>query len=202
MVRDKTASDFLAALEVIDTSLEAFHQRKRQMYRPLATELRKLLCDGASTLLPRVFENVQFHKLESTEQIEQVPSPRLMPSYFTSTVLFITDQVTRSTLRLARSGARLGVEAWLEQPFMTPQITIREFIRSVADKEGAHADPSANDTLQLAGSIHYGADQSQAHEIAAIAEYIAEFVRNEELCLRPGIALRRPTAGGAWELLQ
>ena len=83
---------------------------------------------------------------------------------------------------------------------MTPRTTIREFIRSVADKEGAHADPAANDTLRLAGSIHYGTDDSHLHEIAAIAEYISGFVRNEDLDVLSGLPIRRPALGAPWEL--
>jgi hypothetical protein len=54
----KVADDFLASLAVLNANIGLFRRGAKDMYRVVATELRKLLCDGKTTLLPRVFENI------------------------------------------------------------------------------------------------------------------------------------------------
>jgi hypothetical protein len=200
MDQRKTAADFLASVDVLNANLDLFHRQIRQVYRPLATELRKLLCDKPDrTLLPRVFEDVRLHKLASTERLERSPVWR-DATFFSSGTLLVTREVTRYTLEFAASREQMPLDVWLQQPIMSPQMTIRDLIRSVADKEGAHSDPAPNDVLKFTGRIRYGADVSHSHEIAGIAEYIADFVRHEDLRARPGMPIERTAVGEAWTL--
>lgn len=200
MARDKTAIDFVASMDVVEANLGLFHQGRRQVYRPIATELRKLVPDGASSLLPRVFEEVRLHKLASTERFEKGPPCLRELTLFSSSILLVTSTVTRCTLELAESGAWMALDDRLQQCFLSPQISVKDFIRSVADKEGAHADPAPNATLAFNASISYGGEVSHAHEIAVIGKYIADFVRNQDLRVRAGVPLRRVCVGEAWQL--
>jgi hypothetical protein len=184
VIEDKTAADFLNSLEVMRVALAAFHQGRRPLYLPLATELRKLLCDGKSTLLPRVFEEVLLHKLASTEASERDPEMFRKLMIFSSSVLTSTSTVMRADLDLAESGARLPLDEWLKQPYLKPGITLRDFIRSVSDKEAAHSDLAANATLSIAGP------GARGFEIVAIAEYVFGFVHTPGLRIRTGVDLK------------
>ena len=197
---DKTASDFVASVRVLEANLDLFRNGLIDAYRPLATELRKLLCDR-EPLLPRVFVEVWLHKLQSTEMLENEPNGghgRI--SYFGSTSLTVTKHVTHATLDLARSGARLPCQDWVQQPFLRPGGTLWGFIKSVADKESVHSDSEPDDTLRFIDFIKYSKDPSRAHEVAALAEYIARFLRMEDLEVRAGVAVQRAALGEPWEL--
>ena len=50
-------------------------------------------------------------------------------------------------LLFAKTTALMSIADWVQQPIFSPQITIRELIRSVADKEAVHSDPDYNETL-------------------------------------------------------
>jgi hypothetical protein len=114
---EKTATDFVATQEVLAANLEMFHRRALQTYRPLGSELRKLLCDTQkSTLLPRVFQDVQLHKLASTERYERDPEHARGVTFFSTGGVLVTRELIRYELELAPSGARLPLDAWLSQP--------------------------------------------------------------------------------------
>lgn len=73
------------------------------------------------------------------------------------------------------SGAMLPVAQWTEQPLLNKRVTVRSLIRSIADKESAHADSSPNETLLLARSVLLGADETLAAKaVITIARYIAK----------------------------
>jgi hypothetical protein len=147
---DKTATDFLASLTVLEVNLRMFHEGVRDTYRVAATELRKLLCDGGSTLLPRVFTDVRLHKFHQTYLLEQ--SPSLAPGLQIGLPgrLEVKNGRPRFSLLFARSAEQMPLDAWLKQPMLGPDLSVREFVRSIADKEGAHSDPKYNDTLARA----------------------------------------------------
>ena len=92
----------------------------------------------------------------------------------------------------------MDLELWLDQPFIFPDVTVREIIRSVADKEGAHADPKYNDTLFRSKAVKYGLNDSHLHNIVGIAESLLEFLHREPLQVAAGIPPRR-NAQQVWE---
>jgi len=50
-------------------------------------------------------------------------------------------------LSFAQSETLMSIDDWMQQPVLSPKISVRELIKSVADKEGAHSDPDYNETL-------------------------------------------------------
>jgi hypothetical protein len=194
----KTALDFLAACTVLTANLDLFHGGVRPTYRVLATELRKLMCDGKSTLLPRVFKDLPLHKLHWTHVLESAPSLAEDMAFLMPGQLRVADGKTRFRLSFAKTREVMPLEAWLEQPILRPGVSVRDLIRSVANKEGAHSDPDYNATLAEAKRVQYGQDESHLHTIAGIAEYVLDVLRIEPLEPAEGIPLRR-RQDGAWE---
>ncbi len=62
--------------------------------------------------------------------------------------------------------------AWLNQPYLSGNITIKELLTSVRNKEGAHSDPNYNDTLLKTRFFKIAGHSIDVLGIASIAEYI------------------------------
>ena len=181
---NKSIHDLEASLAVMRDNIELFHRGRVHSYRVLASELRKLLCDGrkrSDSLLPRIFDTTRFHPLIgyiSKEQDEEYKK-RFGASQLDGLVLQIPMQISfddtgkPSVDRLFNLAAvPLELEEWLQQPLLNERITIRELIRSVADKESAHSDMDYNDTLRVAKMVRIVDEDVHLKIIVAIAEYI------------------------------
>jgi hypothetical protein len=62
--------------------------------------------------------------------------------------------------------------AWLNQPYISGNVTIKELLTSVRNKEGAHSDPYYNDTLQKTRFFKIAGHSIDVLGIASIAEYV------------------------------
>jgi hypothetical protein len=164
-----------ASLQVIEIGTSAHYRGAEHAYRPVATELRKLLCDTQSgrdnSLVLRCFPQTHLHVVAGgAAMIDEL------------TTLYIPGRI--STGGAARveldfmfdeAGPMLPLAQWTEQPLLNNRATVRSLIRSVADKESAHADASPNDTLLLGRSVFLGAHDTLASKaIITIARYIAK----------------------------
>ena len=181
---DKTRIDYDACCRVLDANIALFHQGVKDTYRVVATELRKLLCDKKA-LLPRVFQEVKFHKLHLTGLLEKDPSLAdhllvYVPGRLSA------DNTGKSRFVLTFDSARQQMELgpWLDQPLFAPNLSVRDLIMSVANKEGAHSDPDYNESLLRAKMVEYVKEESHQPCIIAIAEYVLAFVRTEPLLFR------------------
>jgi len=172
----KSETDFLASLTVLEAAITMYHCGVVDSYRLVATELRKLLCDR-NALLTRVRPGFQLHKLHWTEMLETRPSLMNGLNYIMPGRLSVSqDGTSHFELTFAQSGALMDVEHWIEQPLFSADITVRELIKSVADKEGAHSDPDFNETLVHAKLVKYMRDDSHKPTIIAIGEYVFRWV--------------------------
>ena len=72
----------------------------------------------------------------------------------------------------------IPLQAWLDQPLFSSEISIKELIRSVADKEAAHSDANYNSTLILTRSIKLIDEDVHKQHIVAIGEYILSMMTN------------------------
>lgn len=164
-----------ASLQVIEIGTAAHYRGAAHAYRPVATELRKLLCDTQggrdNSLLLQCLPKTHLHVVTGgATMIDD------------NTTLYIPGRVSlrgmeRSELDFMfdEGGPMLPVAQWTEQPLLNNRVTIRSLIRSVADKEAAHADSSLNETLLLARSVSLGqADTLAAKAIITIARYIVK----------------------------
>ncbi|MBI4528202.1 MAG: hypothetical protein HY695_30785 [Deltaproteobacteria bacterium] len=174
----KSEEDFQASLKILETAVTHYHRGLKDAYRVVAGELRKLLCD-ANPLLPRVRPKIRLHKLIWTEKLEGCPSlvnglEVIIPGSMSQR----PDGSCRFELLFAMNPVLMEVDQWIEQPFLSPSITVRELIRSVADKEGVHSDPDYNDTLIAAKLVKYIRDDSHIPSIIALGEYLLKWLRD------------------------
>jgi hypothetical protein len=76
-------------------------------------------------------------------------------------------------------------EEWLNQDIVLPGVTIKKFIKSISDKEGAHSDPDIEEIIKKMNGIKIGKEETYMYVIVAIGEYIAgiihEIVVKEDL---------------------
>lgn len=171
----KSEGDFRASLRILAKAVNDYFAGFEDGYRTVAVQLRLLLCDG-NPLLPRVRPDLELHKLYWTEVLEGMPSLAenlavLMPGQLTVS----SGGLSYFELIFAKSGF-LPVNQWVEQPFFSPNITVRELIKSVADKEAAHSDPGFNDTLLEAKIVKYVQVESHIPGIIAIGQYLLRWL--------------------------
>jgi len=166
---DKTPSqkdihDFLASRDILSANIDMFHSGKRELYRVISVELRKLTCDGKSTLFPRIIGNVKFHPVRGKfrNAIFRLPAIIEFDGKGGSRILALFE--TRAE--------NISLEEWLSQPLFNDSITIRELIRSVADKVSAHSDENYSDTLLFTKSVKIVDEDLHNQYIVAIGEYI------------------------------
>lgn len=178
----KTTEDFRASVAILKANLGLFGEGVRDVYRVIAVELRKLMCDRPSPLLLRVFREVRLHKLHLTGLLERCPTlaaklDNHIPGSLTR------DASGRAVFRLLFDEAkeRLSLREWIQQPCFNATITIQELIKSVADKEGAHADPDYNATLKHTRRWKLIHDESHAMVVCGIAKYLIDFLDREQL---------------------
>ena len=149
----KSEDDCLASLAVLEFSDHVVRTgRHRQLPRRCPTELRKLLCDD-DPLLTRVCPGFKLHKLHWTEVLEESPTlanglETLMPGRLSVSA----NGNSHFELLFAKSCTLMDSADWIQQPFLSPSITIRDLIKSVADKEGAHSRSETSTRLSYARS--------------------------------------------------
>lgn len=170
----KSLKDLEASLAVISSNVTSYHAGNVHAYRPVAVELRKLLCDTRAktdnSLLKRLSPDFRLRPLSGNQnRIDEY------------TVLYIPGQVSfngRGSGNLSQlfneSAPSLAWDEWLQQKLFDFTTTIKEFIRSVADKEGAHSDKSYNTVLRKTKSVVLSDDALVAKTILAIGRYVVK----------------------------
>jgi hypothetical protein len=174
----KLESDYCASLSLLETATELYEHGNAHAYRSVAVELRKLLCDSPSPLLTRVHPEFQLPLLHWPGLLKDYPNLAdgltiLVPGRLE----FDKHGRPKTKLLIHRSRQMLDLSEWLEQPLFNARITIRELIKSVADKEGAHADPEYNATLRHARSVKYRNEHSHESTTVAIARFLLLFLK-------------------------
>jgi hypothetical protein len=166
---EKSKKVFLASRNILRANIGLFHQGHKDLYRVVATELRKLLCDRPSSLVERLFPSARLHPTSLYRPGEdlrglrvQVPGKYEFDGKGNVTVIQIFEKRREP----------IPLKEWLDQPFLNAQVTVREFIKSIADKEGAHADPEFGQTLALAKSVHLAKDELLGLLTVGVGEYV------------------------------
>jgi hypothetical protein len=169
--RRKAVEDLLASHEVISGNIELFSAGKRQVYRVIAVELRKLLFDGPNSLIPRLFPQARLHPHRSYR-----PGEDLNGLVFQLPGIWNCDGTGAAVLveLFDRRRPPIDLDEWRRQPLMSQDISLADFVRSVADKEGAHSDAVYNHVLLLARSVRVAAEDMYSHMIVGIGRYVAE----------------------------
>ena len=145
----KQGEDFKNSIQLLGSYLDSYEDGNALMYLPMAVELRKLLCEKhGEPLMGRVIPSVELYKLHSTELFGNNPSllaglQNFMPGSLSSS----GHALPTFNLLFSKKQEKMKLEPWVDQMFFKEGISISELIKSVADKEAAHADKNYNDTL-------------------------------------------------------
>lgn len=173
---NKAIEDFIASRNILNANIRLFHEGNRDLYRVVAGELRKLLCDGKNgenSLVPRLFPSARLHPLRGQ-------LPQELRGFFEfsipSMIEFDGQGGSRIIELFDKTAEPLLFDEWLSQELFNKRVTIRELIRSVADKESAHADKQFNDTLHFTRSIKLVDEDLHKQHIVAIGEYVLEIL--------------------------
>jgi hypothetical protein len=149
---------------VVDTCLDCIYQGKTHMYRPLAGQLRLLLCDTNrgtdNSLLATVYPNLEVSSIEtiSWSRDEAGGIRMLQTEAGTNRIAQMPLQIDEYANGLVvadllfRKSELLSIARWAEQrlTFHPARLSVRTVVRTVADKGGgAHVDRKSSPELQL-----------------------------------------------------
>ena len=151
---------------VIDTCLGCYYRGATHMYRPLAAQLRLVLCDKPP-LLSRVIPNLRLSAITPIKWVNPseasafdgdvrlgFATPPNQEFHFAEMPFRITEYehgLQVADIRFDESKQLLALDTWMDQTLTVYPLKTspREIIRSVADKGGgAHVDDKLNRTLR------------------------------------------------------
>jgi hypothetical protein len=170
----KSLHDLEASLAVISSNVKAYQDGNIHAYRPVAVELRKLLCDtkgkNDNSLIKRLMPNFRLRPLSG----DQNKIDKYTTLYIPGQMSFNGKGGSNLSKLFNESAPSLLLDEWLEQKLFDFTMTIKNFIRSVADKEGAHSDTSYNNVLGKTKSVFHANDALAGKAILAIGRYIVK----------------------------
>ncbi len=164
--------DLEASLAVIETNMKAYHSGVKSAYLPVAVELRKLLCDTQRgkdiSLIKRLFPDLYLRPLlGKQENVDEYTA-----LYIPGQIQFDGQGGSSLSELFNESAPSLSLDEWLQQKLFDATITIREFIRSVADKEAAHSDEDYNSTLSKTKSVIISDDTLAQRPFSLLADML------------------------------
>ena len=179
----KALEDLRASKEILDWNIHGFRSGKKAMYRVIAGELRKLLCDfdkrggkyKDKSLLPRVFGEVKLHPVigYGTDILKILgKNAFIIPAMMSSN----GKGGSQIEALFDETKERIDLDEWRKQPLFSEGITVLELIESVAVKEAAHSDKNNNLTLRLVKKWKFPDEDVYASVTVAIGEYILRYI--------------------------
>lgn len=169
----KSLNDIEASFSVIATNVNAYYRGNKHTYRPVAVELRKLLCDknhGVDiSLLKRLFPDFHLRPIRGSQDKIDQRTVLYIPS-----VIYLDGKGFSKVQEFINENApSLLIDDWLNQKVADASTTMRDFIRSVADGEGAHSDTEYNEILKKTKTVAITKNWALCDQfIIVIARYI------------------------------
>lgn len=169
----KSLNDTEASFSVIASNIKDYYEGNKHAYRPVAVELRKLLCDTNKdsdiSLLKRLFPDFRLRPLYGSQDKIDKYTGLYMPG-----LIHFDGKGSGKIYELINENApSLSSDNWLNQKLDDATTTVRDFIRSVADKEGAHSDKRYNEILKKTKTVKLSANWPLCGQfIIVIARYI------------------------------
>jgi len=149
----KSLKDLEASFSVLVSNVKNYYSGNKHAYLPVAVELRKLLCDTQrgkdKSLLKRVFPHLRLKPLQGSQNKFDEYTVFYIPGRLASD----GNGVSKVWQLINENAASITIDEWLAQKFIDSATTIKDFIRSVADKEGAHSDEEFNVALRKTKSF-------------------------------------------------
>jgi hypothetical protein len=169
----KSLNDIEASFSVIASNIKDYYEGNKHAYRPIAVELRKLLCDTNKnkdiSLLKRLFPDFRLRPLYGSQNKIDKHTVFYVPG------LVYSDGKGFSKIQelINEDAPSLSIDDWLKQKLIDATTTVRDFIRSVADKEGAHSDREYNEILKKTKIVKISTDWAFCDQfIIVIGRYI------------------------------
>jgi hypothetical protein len=166
-VKKHRREELAECIAVINTCLGCYYRGARHMYRPLAAQLRIVLCDKPP-LLSRVVPDLRLGALPPVEWVDPSeasafdgdvrlgfdapPNQEFRVAEMPFRITEYENGLQVADLRFDESKQTLALDTWMDQMLTVYPLetSLREIIRSVADKGGgAHVDDKLNRTLRL-----------------------------------------------------
>lgn len=181
----KPQADLQASIEILRDSLTLYNQGRSAQYRVLAGELWKLLGDKTPLIL-RLFPAFKLHPLVggtntsgvgSHSPLDEISSI-LGPSHFIIPGHITFDGKGGSKIHdfFNETIDPIKIDLWLNQKLFRDMITIRQLIKSIRDKESAHADPEYHEDLDVTRAVKLPDGNSHEKAIVAIGQYVLKMI--------------------------
>ena len=179
MDKTKSLADLENVKKNLDSNLHSYDGGNSSAYVDIAVKLRILLCDRRTAdkkpLLERLNPNCRFHRIISMPSII-VDNPH---AFFMPFEISSDGKGGSKIVRMFNDmyPADLTVDSWLDQRILNRDLSIKELILSVADKEGAHSDTEYDEILRYGQMIGLPSGQIHKEIIVAIGRYVAKILK-------------------------
>lgn len=178
-MNQKLQNDINASIANLNSNISQYYNGNLHAYRVVANELRKLLCDTHRqkdiSLVKRFFPDFRLHPLYG----DQSKIDKNTSLYIPGRIYSNGKGGSHFEILFNESSPSLPLDDWLVQRLFDERITIKELIRSVADKESAHADEQYNSTLLKTKSVILPGDSLCAKTIIKIGSYVMRKIIKE-----------------------
>jgi hypothetical protein len=177
----KQEEDFINSILLLKFYLNTYEAGNALMYLPMAVELRKLMCEKQDKqLIERVIPDIELYKLHSTELLGNHPSLLVgLQNFMPGSLSFHEHKLPTFNLLFSKKQEKLKLQPWTDQIFFKEGISIRELIKSVADKKAAHADKDYNDTLRHCKNWTFNEIGCHILGVYGISKFIYSLVTTE-----------------------
>jgi hypothetical protein len=183
---NKSIDDLKHTTNILEANIKVFNEGNISVYRVIAVQLYLLLCDKNNALIPRIFEKVRLHPVWGSFTKEQ--EEEWKSSFGHSIKEGLVFQMPAMVRFDGKGGSKIEVlfderrepielEEWLNQDLFNQNITIRQLIKSVRDKESAHSDKDYDETLKFTKSVKLVDQDIHIKFIVAIGEYILKMIK-------------------------
>lgn len=174
---EKSYIDFEATIKILETSLKEY-KSNQEMYRVVAIQLGILLCDK-KPLIIRLFPNVKFHPLIVKPRSKMDTKTKIGKNKYRYEFNFVLPgliDVRKNRIRILtifdETKTPIKFKYWIDQPLFSKDFTLRNFIKLVRNKEGAHSDPKIPNKLQITKKFFINDDDITKIYINKIGEYV------------------------------
>ena len=187
MEQYKARENYERCLEIIDDCSKLVYQGKINHWVNIAVQLYIMLIDRGNSKGPLVelfHPGITLHPILGYQ-------PQKDDSPLTNLDIILGPDSVRYPGKLRRKENRfypvyvfdqradpLSREEWLDQPYLSGRVTIRNLLKSVRNKEGAHSDRNYDDTLVKTRSFMIVDIPIDVIGIASIGEYVAQRIRS------------------------
>ena len=175
MDRNKIHQYLLNSISILDANISLFHAGTKEVYIVIANELRKLVCDKNNSLLPKVFSTILCYPIKYPD----IKNKQGLILQTFGGMKFNGKGDYKIIDLFDESKSKLLLKDWLKQTllFSFGEISIEQLIKSVSDKEGAHADDNYNQTIHQFKFLQVGSKDTRGYYITAIGEYLLSEIK-------------------------